>query len=218
MALTRTEIINNLLAVMAANQNELDSLTAKTALAEEIADSIINGAPSPVETPYISGSEQWFSGEAVPRATGAVTLTGGRLYYIPIKLEAPAEIASLYPRGVGSLVGNFVLGVYEITADGEGPLLFQTGEGDANLNAQTLTITNYTLPKGVYILAWHSDVDYSIGAREGGVFWFGSNLVNTQYRYAYITLTYNSTLPATMSTGLTYVTSGNTPRIGFNIV
>lgn len=47
MALTRAQIITNLLAVMAANQSELDSLTAKTALAEEIADSIIDGAPVP---------------------------------------------------------------------------------------------------------------------------------------------------------------------------
>ena len=32
---------------MSSNQSELDSLTAKTALAEEIADSIIDAAPSP---------------------------------------------------------------------------------------------------------------------------------------------------------------------------
>jgi hypothetical protein len=47
MALTRAQIITNLLAVMSSNQSELDSLTAKTALAEEIADSIIGGSSLP---------------------------------------------------------------------------------------------------------------------------------------------------------------------------
>ena len=169
---------------------------------------------------YPPGSQQVFNGETVPRSTGGVTMTGNRIYYIPMKLETEATFSSIYVRTGGITgVGSFVVGIYDINSTYTGDLLFQTIVGNASLPGQTLGNSNFTLQAGYYLLTWHADVTYSLQARESGLALFGNSFLNTYYRYAYKPLTYSATLPATMSlSGISYIVAGNTPSVAFNLI
>lgn len=223
MAISRADIINNLLAVMLANQSELDSLTAKTALAEEMADSIINGAPEPI---YIwqYNNDSGFYHNFLEGVSQYINSNGfivpDRLYGYPIVIKKEVELSELRLVINPAVVGNSVWGIYDSTMGYPNNLIIQAPIIDNGITGiQSKLFTNTTIPPGIYYVGYNSSSQPTLrglpALNVANILGDNSGFTGTK-TLIYRPYTYTGALPASFGTPTSFSYS-NVPYIQFKV-